>query len=285
MDCIDAQALMGAMLDGELSPEEETALHTHMETCERCRCYYALLQALQGAPEADAPDPPADLTERIMTSVRAAAPPVTPIKKKARILGFPARSLALAAAAALVILIGWSGGALFRNKGAAPDAAKPMLAAAAPAAEESVEMEESAEDPETPKNGVNADYGVSAESAAAGSVPAENDAAQNASMSLFRTDQTMEAAFDALPVPFTLWDGEEKMSEGADCGKLNALAYQSDVVFPAPEREPDYTLRDEAGEILWSLWKDGDQLLLCRDGDTAASLRAQTVWDTLGIEP
>ncbi len=279
MDCIDMQALMGAMLDGELSQEEEASLHTHLETCERCRSYYALLQALRGAPEADAPDPPADLTERIMASVRAAAPHTTPIKKKARILGFPARSLALAAAAALVLLAGWSGGRLFRSKGAAPDEAKPMLAAAAPAAEES------AEEPETPKNGVTADYGAPAESAAAGSVPAENGAVGNAAMSLFRADQTMEEAFDVLPVPFTLWDGEEKMSEGADCGELNALAYQADGVFPAPEREPDYTLRDKEGEILWSLWKDGDQLLLCKDGDTAASMKAEAVWDALGIEP
>ena len=278
MDCTNYQALMGAMLDGELSPEEEAALHTHLETCESCRKVFALLQALQGAPEADAPDPPVDLTERIMASVRAAAPQAVPAKKKARILGFPTRTLALAAAAALVILAGWSGGVLFRSKGAAPDEAKTMLGAA-PA------LQEAAEEPETPKNGVYADYGAPAESAAAGSVPEENGVAENAAMSLFRTDETTEDAFEAPPVPFTLWDGEEKRSEGTDCGELEALSEKAGVAVPAPEREPDYTLRDEAGEILWSLWKDGDQLLLCRDGDTAAGLEAETVWEALGVEP
>lgn len=274
MECSEYEALISAMLDGELSREEESALHTHLKTCERCRNYLALMRAIQGAAEADAPDPPADLSGRIMASVRAAAPQK---KKKGRILGIPVRSLALAAAAAVVLLAGWSGSRLLRAKGSAPGETALMSAASVPAVEE----------PEAPEAGNAPDFGPASQNAAVG-----ENAAMGLLMDAYAERAEEEAAApteadEAAPeaVPFTLWAGEEKLSDGQDCGELEMLAILSSYAVPAPERDPDYTLRNERGEILWRLWEDGDRLLLQHEGEIAFGVKPAAVWDILGVKP
>ena len=95
------EELIAANLDGELTPEEDAALRTHLESCPECRAFYEAMEAVVGVTAKHLPPPPADLTARVMEAVRTAAP-----KKKKALLPFPVRAAAMAAAAALVL---WAG--------------------------------------------------------------------------------------------------------------------------------------------------------------------------------
>ena len=109
-NCSYYEELVSAVLDGEATEEEETALFAHLEGCGSCRAYYEALRALSLAAEDGLPDPPADFTARVMERVRAAEKP----RKKAAVIRFPVRSLAVAAAAALVL---WAGFHVTLGKG------------------------------------------------------------------------------------------------------------------------------------------------------------------------
>ncbi len=60
--------LISASLDGALTPEEQTALDRHLETCPACRTLLEQLQGLE-AELAELEAPPAALTDRIMAAV------------------------------------------------------------------------------------------------------------------------------------------------------------------------------------------------------------------------
>ncbi len=99
MTCKDARLLLSIQLDGGLTQEEARLLDEHLNTCETCRRYQALLSA--AFPQATPVEVPAELTKNIMAAV-AAMP--TPKKKKPalRRIVIPI----LAAAACLVLCVG-----------------------------------------------------------------------------------------------------------------------------------------------------------------------------------
>ena len=115
------EELITAELDGELTPEQRAELDGHLAGCEQCRTFRDALSAVEGAAARHLPEPPAEFTANVMAAVRAQAKQ----KKKGKLLPFPGRSLA-AAAAALVLWAGVRAVNVFRPKGSAA----PMAAVA-----------------------------------------------------------------------------------------------------------------------------------------------------------
>ncbi len=71
MDCFKAQELISAALDNEVDDADELELaKDHCRLCPECASYVRALVHVRRAP---APEPPTDLTERIMAAVRAQA--------------------------------------------------------------------------------------------------------------------------------------------------------------------------------------------------------------------
>ena len=116
------EELITAELDGELTPEQRAELDEHLAGCEQCRTFRDALSAVEGTAARHLPEPPAEFTANVMAAVRAQAKQ----KKKGKLLPFPGRSLAAAAAAALVLWAGVRAVNVFRPKGSAA----PMAAVA-----------------------------------------------------------------------------------------------------------------------------------------------------------
>ena len=85
-DCDRALELISAGLDGALTPEEKDWLEKHLEHCPACRALDADLASLHQLLPTLAPEPPAELKERIMDAVRAekTVPFPAPGQKKPR---------------------------------------------------------------------------------------------------------------------------------------------------------------------------------------------------------
>ena len=71
-DCERFEELISALLDGELSAEEEAEVSAHMDGCAECAAMYEAFSAVGGALRADASDVPATLHDGIMAKVAIA---------------------------------------------------------------------------------------------------------------------------------------------------------------------------------------------------------------------
>ncbi len=102
MDCEAYLLLLSGHLDRMNSAEEEAALQAHLNTCESCR---ARLEEMKrnDALLSLTPEPPADLTQRIMAQVRTSQ---TSSGRKRRFLRWTASAGAAAAVLALVFIGG-----------------------------------------------------------------------------------------------------------------------------------------------------------------------------------
>ena len=97
-DCERYEAMISALLDGELSPEEEAEVRAHMASCPDCAAMYAAFAAVGTAVrEQDVPD---TLHKGIMDTVRAAE---TARRTQSRIIRLRA---ILTAAACLIVVVG-----------------------------------------------------------------------------------------------------------------------------------------------------------------------------------
>ncbi len=113
MGCIEYQELISRVLDGDLSPAEQTELNRHLAVCSECRTLYQSFLALSEAVGGDLEEPPASLRANVMAEIRRAE-----IRKKNR-LSRPVKVL-LTTAACLAVIVGLSlGSGLLRPKGAA----------------------------------------------------------------------------------------------------------------------------------------------------------------------
>lgn len=68
-DCNQFQQMISAMLDEELSADEERALRAHIEACEDCRCIYNAFAGLSAAMKDTLADPPELLAKGIMYKI------------------------------------------------------------------------------------------------------------------------------------------------------------------------------------------------------------------------
>lgn len=118
------EELICAELDGELTEEQRAELDAHLRECEQCRAFRQAMSAIEGVSARHLSEPPEELTANVMAAIRAEAGR----KKKGKVIAFPGRSLAVAAAAALVLWAGVRAVNVLRPKGLAAPA--PMMAAA-----------------------------------------------------------------------------------------------------------------------------------------------------------
>ena len=125
-----------ALLDGELSDGEAAALRAHLDECPDCRAFLEAMKAVYGLSAKDLPNAPSELSKNVMERVRAEA---AAGRSRGRVIRFPFRSLAAAAAAALVLWAGARTLPAFRAKSAASSVAAAGVAqeSALPPAEES----------------------------------------------------------------------------------------------------------------------------------------------------
>ena len=152
-DCDRALELISAGLDGALTPEEKYWLEKHLEHCPACRALDADLASLHQLLPTLAPEPPAELKERIMDAVRAekTVPFPAPGQKKPRRWK---AWVSVAAVAALVFLGGRaalpalnSGGASLPAAAGAPAGTELPAADAAQAPEAALQEAPAAEVP------------------------------------------------------------------------------------------------------------------------------------------
>ena len=116
-----------AMLDGELSDGEAAELRAHLDECPECRAFLDAMKAVYGLSAKELPEAPPELSKNVMERVRTEAGAAAD-HPRGRVIRFPFRSLAAAAAAALVLWAGARSLPAFRAKSAAPQAAAAGLA-------------------------------------------------------------------------------------------------------------------------------------------------------------
>ena len=154
-DCDSALELISAGLDGALTPEEKDWLEKHLEHCPACRALDADLASLHQLLPTLAPEPPAELKERIMDAVRAEKTVPFPAQGQKKPRRWKAW-VSVAAVAALVFLGGRaalpalnSGGASLPAAAGAPAGTELPAADAAQAPEAALQEAPAAEVPAT----------------------------------------------------------------------------------------------------------------------------------------
>lgn len=152
-DCDRALELISAGLDGALTPEEKDWLEKHLEHCPACRALDADLASLHQLLPTLAPEPPAELKERIMDAVRAEKTVPFPAREQKKPRRWKAW-VSVAAVAALVFLGGRaalpalnSGGASMPATADAPAGTELPAADAAQAPEAALQEAPAAEVP------------------------------------------------------------------------------------------------------------------------------------------
>lgn len=152
-DCDRALELISAGLDGALTPEEKDWLEKHLEHCPACRALDADLASLHQLLPTLAPEPPAELKERIMDAVRAEKTVPFPAQGQKKPRRWKAW-VSVAAVAALVFLGGRaalpalnSGGASLPAAAGAPAGTELPAADAAQAPEAALQEAPAAEVP------------------------------------------------------------------------------------------------------------------------------------------
>ena len=152
-DCDSALELISAGLDGALTPEEKDWLEKHLEHCPACRALDADLASLHQLLPTLAPEPPAELKERIMDAVRAEKTVPFPAQGQKKPRRWKAW-VSVAAVAALVFLGGRaalpalnSGGASLPAAAGAPAGTELPAADAAQAPEAALQEAPAAEVP------------------------------------------------------------------------------------------------------------------------------------------
>lgn len=97
-DCLKYQEMISAMLDGELTHEQQRELEEHLLLCPECRAMHTAFLSLSEALDGDVTSVPARLHDKIMTGVKAVE------KKRKRPLLTVLRPY-MAAAACLVVIV------------------------------------------------------------------------------------------------------------------------------------------------------------------------------------
>ena len=102
-DCTRMRAYISAKLDGELTPEQTDELSAHLAACPDCAALDSALQSLHSLCAEEMAEPPAVLTQNVMSRIKTAEPPRAAGKKR-RIVRIAAGFAAAAACLALVLI-------------------------------------------------------------------------------------------------------------------------------------------------------------------------------------
>ena len=256
-ECERFEERISALLDGELSAEEEAELRAHLEQCPDCRAMYEAFAAVGEAVRAQ--EVPATLHAGIMSKVRDA-------QKAHHTQGVLIRLRPiLAAAACLVVLVGTTL-ALGNTLGLGRRATK--------SASDTAEM--------TVQNTTATAGAITEESAMAPAAAPQTDAMPEAATEY-------NSFFDskmAVAAPQQAGDREEPMREAGDNGLLpGAAKIASDSVVESVSDVWQFTLRVEAleeGTLTGTVTDAGDQTLFA----AGESVTVQTDGvDMSGIKP
>lgn len=201
-DCDRALELISAGLDGALTPEEKDWLEKHLEHCPACRALDADLASLHQLLPTLAPEPPAELKERIMDAVRAEKTVPFPAREQKKPRRWKAW-VSVAAVAALVFLGGRaalpalnSGGTSMPATADAPAGTELPAADAAQAPEAALQEAPAAEVPasKAPSAETPAAQAPSAEQPSGGTSSAEAASPRAGSKTSGRTGSTERTA-------------------------------------------------------------------------------------------
>lgn len=227
-----------AMLDGELSDGEAAELRAHLDECPECRAFLDAMKAVYGLSAKDLPDAPPELSKNVMERVRAEAGAAAD-HPRGRVIRFPFRSLAAAAAAALVLWAGARSLPMFRAKSAAPQAA-----AAGAAQESAVVSAEEAPDEAADEAAVSSE--PEAYDAVNGSILLDSEDPLSAPAAEAAPEEAIRPACREVPTvtvhgtellwngePLTLSELEDELSGAGDFPDGVALALEE----PDPETE------------------------------------------------
>lgn len=258
-ECERFEERISALLDGELSAEEEAELRAHLEQCPDCRAIYEAFAAVGEAVRAQ--EVPATLHAGIMSKVRDA-------QKAHHTQGVLIRLRPiLAAAACLVVLVGTTlalGNTLGLGLGRK----------AAKSASDTAEM--------TVQNTTATAGAVTEDSAMAPAAAPQTDAMPEAATEY-------NSFFDskmAVAAPQQAEDQEEPMREAGDNGLLQGAAkIASDSVVESISDVWQFTLRVEAlekGTLTGTVTDAGDQSLFA--AGESVTLQTDSV-DISGVEP
>lgn len=113
-ECEKMMQLCEQSLDRELTPEEQSELNQHLETCPACAAYLADLRFLTDT-LSEAPALPAGLHERIMSSIENEARPTVVQQAHHRNRKMPVSAMLVAAAACVVLALSGGLGSLMNN--------------------------------------------------------------------------------------------------------------------------------------------------------------------------
>ena len=258
-ECERFEERISALLDGELSAEEEAELRAHLEQCPDCRAMYEAFAAVGEAVRAQ--EVPATLHAGIMSKVRDA-------QKAHHTQGVLIRLRPiLAAAACLVVLVGTTL-ALGNTLGLGRKATK--------SASDTAEM--------TVQNSTaTAGGAITEEPALAPAAAPQTDAMPEAATEYNSFFDSKMAVADA---PQQAEDKEEPMREAGDNGLLpGAAKIASDSVVESVSDVWQFTLRVEAleeGRLTGTVTDAGDQALFA--AGESVTLQTDSV-DISGVEP
>ena len=254
------EELICAELDGELTPAQAEELRAHLAECERCRNFREAMAAVEGVPARYLPEPPAQLAADVMAHIRAQK---RQTKKKGKLLPFPGRSLAAAAAAALVLWAGARATNLFSPKASTYSAAG--------AAAESVQAEEKSAAVVQSRGAASYDMAqapAAAPEEAMDGVFSVNTATEMAEAESLQEGEVLCRISDRNGVKRTV-----------PFGQLPEGLLVPDEPCETPDREPDYTLlvlAPEGEEEEYRLWEaDGGMIVATDTGETGFSVPAE----------
>ena len=261
------EELICAELDGELTAEQKAELDAHLEECERCRAFREAMSAIEGVSARYLSEPPAELTANVMAAVRAEASK----KKKGRILAFPGRSLAIAAAAALVLWAGVRAADVLRPKGMT--AAAPMEAV--------VERDEGTADDMPEEEIAQSTEGV--EEASPDAAEPRGDMSVKAAGGLMSSNAmpSLEAAEESLPTDedFCRISDRNGPLRELPLSELPEGLLVPDEPCNDPDREPDYIIlvyvSEGDPEEYWLWEQDGAMIVETDTGEFGYTVSAE----------
>ncbi len=234
--CENFLEMSSRYLDGDLNPDEEQSLLSHLAECPDCRRAYEAMRAV--SLELDVTDAPEGFAAGVMGAVRAAAPGRRP-RRLAAGRGRAARIAALAACCALIAAAGLK---LASESGPAANESEPASFGAV-SVERDIAPANAGDVVDRDITGDDAEPAVSASSCA--------------------------AKVDAV----TVQEGEvvSHSRDGGYIAELAEILSWSRAAESAPQGEPDWVITAEvdAGELVLNVWDEQGELL-CEDGSGEA---------------